>query len=244
MNPLKNRDDISKFVVHLTKDYTNLSAEDNLINILKSQTLEARNYHCLFNDQIRNSELEKDQKSIFKSVCFTETPLVNIKHLTDERIDRKVKLRPYGLAFWRDELLKKNASPAIYINGVSSGLDKTLRDEFVSHLQNISKLKRESAKLDKLNKISKYYSLINTINNRYDFSWEREWRHIGNFSFNYNYIAAIIAPDPDSLRVKLQDKLSDEQIKLLNKTIIIAPEWSYEDVIHQYSLHLWNNEDS
>jgi len=40
-----NRDDLSRFLVHLTRDFEGELARHNLVQILKEKTIEARNAH-------------------------------------------------------------------------------------------------------------------------------------------------------------------------------------------------------
>ena len=112
-------------------------------------------------------------------------------------IARKVKLQPFGIAFWREGILKSGGSPAIYINGIGTDLNRTLRQQFLSSLSVVEAYARESRRDSKCEDLVKYYSLVNVINPRYDFSWEREWRHVGNYTFEYSDIAALIAKEPE-----------------------------------------------
>mgnify|MGYP001297315098 CR=1 FL=1 len=74
----RERDDLSTFLVHLTRDIIEgQSAYENLINILNSQVIEARNPKGLCYNW------DPEFSSFAKSVCFTETPLTYIKYLFD-----------------------------------------------------------------------------------------------------------------------------------------------------------------
>jgi hypothetical protein len=104
------RADISRFLVHLTRRTQGIDAEDNLINILMAKTIEARNFHCLFAPKIKKMELTTLLKGRFKTVCFTETPLDQIHKMTSDNYERKIRLRPYGIVFWRHELIQRGAT--------------------------------------------------------------------------------------------------------------------------------------
>jgi hypothetical protein len=47
------REDLSRFLVHLTRDYDGVAAEDNLLSILSEKQIRARNAHCLVMHKIR-----------------------------------------------------------------------------------------------------------------------------------------------------------------------------------------------
>ncbi len=70
-----NRDDLSRYLVHLTRDYDGELAQQNLVNILKEKIIEARNSHCLVMHKLEQLEFSKLLKNKFRTVCFTETPL-------------------------------------------------------------------------------------------------------------------------------------------------------------------------
>ena len=114
-----NREDVSQFVVHLTrddkKDFTNGdTTKRNLISILKSKVIFANRPRCIF-----NAELKKLGESFEKKcrvACFTETPLNEISKLAKKIPGRAIKLEPYGLVFRKNDLAKTGGQPIIYIN--------------------------------------------------------------------------------------------------------------------------------
>ena len=65
-------------------------------------------------------------KTKFRTVCFTETPLTQIKQLSQDIEDRKIQLKPYGLIFWKDDLFEIGASPAVYINAKGTSISRFL----------------------------------------------------------------------------------------------------------------------
>src|SRR5437016_3781867 len=83
---MRFREDISRFMVHLTRDDENEwpegsggDARHNFESILDHKSILAIKPHCLHGDLIRKVP-EKTQDK-FKVACFTETPLAQIKHL-------------------------------------------------------------------------------------------------------------------------------------------------------------------
>ena len=104
------RDDLSRFLVHLTRNYGDSTAKDNLISILRQKRIEARNAHCLFGPKISKIGFSRVLKKQFNTVCFTETPLNQLRHLTQEIPGRKIELCPYGLVFWKEHMLEEVAT--------------------------------------------------------------------------------------------------------------------------------------
>ena len=180
-------------------------------------------------------------KKGFKTVCFTETPLSQIKKLTTKIEGRRIWLRPYGLIFWKENLFNAGASPAIYINSKGTPINKFLLDEFNHIFDGIKTLKKfKKVEAEHFKSIVHYYSLINVVNDEHDFLWEREWRHHGDFSFDYIDIVAIIAEQPESFAKDCKQVLGDEQLEDIEKIPIISPDWTYEEVIEQLAVTIWN----
>ncbi|MCD6401292.1 MAG: hypothetical protein J7L73_05115 [Anaerolineales bacterium] len=237
---IDKRSDLSRYLVHLTRDYNSKSACDNLINILKTKRIEARNYHCLFSPKIRTMTISGKLKSSFKTVCFTETPLNQIKNLVSDIPKRNIKLQPYGIVFWRDQLLDKGANPAIYLNAKGTGLRDHLIKQFDTQFKDIKTLRKLKRKDDYYYEIIQYFSLINVINDKYDFSWEREWRFHGDLKFNYRNMVAIVCEDPEEFESLCEGKLQTKAMNFIKRTPLISPEWNYEQVIEELSIKLWD----
>ncbi|SJN56919.1 hypothetical protein BQ6471_02286 [Vibrio gazogenes] len=183
--------------------------------------------------------LSERLKKSFNTVCFTETPLDQIKKLAAEDFPRKIRLKPYGLVFWREDMLDYGANPAVYLNGYGSSLRNYLLSEFDSHFNDISSIKTLKCKQEFYNEIISYYSLINVMSERHDFSWEREWRHNGNFKFKYHDLVAIVADDPDNFLEKCVKVLNKRKMSYLKRTPIISAHWSYEDVVEEMAIKIW-----
>jgi len=237
MNPQK-RDDFSKFIIHLTRNYENISAENNLINILKLKTIEARNYHCLFSPLIKKMNFSKLLQSKFKTVCFTEIPLNQINKVVGDIPGRKIQLQPFGLIFWRHQIIEKCGNPALYING-SGELKKYLLCKFNEQFENINLLKKLKEKDSSYKEIINYYSLINVIQDNHDFSWEREWRFNGDFKFIYQDLVAIIAEDPEDFLENCSTNLSAKKVEYIKRIPIINPEWNYEEILESFAQSIW-----
>ncbi|HHX8502204.1 abortive infection system antitoxin AbiGi family protein [Vibrio diabolicus] len=239
MEAVKDRQDFSRFLVHLTKDSDDATAKDNLISIIESQVIEAKNHHCLFGYDMDRMEFTHGLKSKFNTVCFTEVPLNELRHLAKPIKGRKIKLSPYGVVFWRDLMIDKGASQAIYINDKGTQLKSLLLEQFRSSFKQVKSIRDLKLKNPSYEDLIRYYSLINIISENYDFAWEREWRHSGNFRFKRRRVAAIIAENPREFERYCKTVLSRSAQKFVNFTPILDPYWGYEEVIEEMSEKLW-----
>lgn len=103
------RNDLSPFLIHLTKNYNGSNAYTNLEQILKTKKI-------IYGDKaisaatygLKQSKAEENdnQKKYFSAVSFTETPLNEI-HTLLEISNRSVDLTSFGLVFLKDNLKKK-----------------------------------------------------------------------------------------------------------------------------------------
>jgi hypothetical protein len=221
-----HREDLSRFLVHLTRG----SAQKNLISILRQKTIEARNAHCLFHYEFKPFSSVLTER--FNTVCFTETPLPQIHRLTGTIPGRQIELRGYGLVFSKDAMIAEGACPAVYLNARGTELKRYLLSCFRSDFKGIKSLKQlKKTEKNYYASIIQYYSLINIISENYDFAWEREWRYGGDFKFRYRDLVAIVAEDPASFESRCQESLKPERFKSIERIPIISAKYSYEEVV-------------
>lgn len=236
------REDLSRFLIHLTRDSDEADARDNLVSILGDKKIKACNAHCLFHHEFTRLNFTPVLTQQFHTVCFTETPLMHIHRLTGEIPGRKVKLKGYGLVFAKDILIERGACPAIYLNAKGTELKNYLLSRFRADFANahsLNKLKKAEARHYK--SIVGYYSLINIIASNYDFTWEREWRHSGSLKFKYRDIIAIVAVHPESFESYCKRKLPVAFRRYIGRIPIISPDYSYEEVVEAMSIKIWND---
>jgi hypothetical protein len=240
MSDHRNRDDFSRFLVHLTRDYEGSSAQENLISILRKRRVEARNAHCLFAPKIKDIGFSKVLKRQFNTVCLTEIPLNQLRFLAQEIPKRKIELKPFGIVFWKTHLLDEGANPAIYVNSKAAGLRELLLKQFDHHFEEM-RLYRDFKKVygEDADAIIRYYALINIISERVDFSWEREWRLKGDLSFNFDRLVAIIAHDPKAFRRKINKKFGRKLQREIKSVPVISPEWNYEQLVEEMTFRIW-----
>ncbi len=219
-NAIKGREDISRFVVHLTRDDTSDftdggTAEDNFSAIIEDRRIGAYQPHC-----IHSNEIPKDLRKRYSVTCFTEVPLTQLGLLTRKIPGRKVFLEPYGFVFSREFIITKGAQPAIYINSYSGNL--WLRDAANS----ICKIARKKG--FRKGKVWRFLPFLNAMHERYDFTWEREWRVRGDVEFKPSDVVAVILPGGGCK--KWRENFALKGIPVL------SPGLSYEEIVGELSL--------
>lgn len=111
-----------------------------------------------------------------KGVCFTESTLSGLK------AHRIVFNSKYGVAFDREFLFKnKNANPCLNIR--ESLLQKEVSTKVYNRLYNFIP--------------NEIVGFVNVIHESFDATHEREWRVIGELTFNYHEIKFIFCPEED-----------------------------------------------
>jgi len=179
----RQRDDLSTFLIHLTRDTESGTAGENLINILNTRIIEARNPKGLcynWGDEFSNNT---------KSVCFTETPLNYVRYLFDIE-GREIHLKPYGLVFSKASLQEKGANPVFYINTYGG---QELKNAFCRVIN--SHEDKES-----IYKIIPYIDIFGPsakAGKKYDFYWEREWRYSRDLTFTYEEVVVGICNEAE-----------------------------------------------
>ena len=215
---LSGREDVSRFMVHLTrddrKDYKNgATARKNLLGILHDQKILALAPHCLFNPRI--AKLTERNAKRFNTVCLTETPLNQLHLLVREIPGRRIKLAPYGICFRKQFIVRSGGQPAIYINSYD---DNQWLRECVDELYQIS-VTSSSVEAP----LWRILPFINAMHEGYDFSWEREWRVRGDLTFSARNIVCLILPEDG------EDDLKERMAQ--NGVATISPGWTYEQIV-------------
>jgi hypothetical protein len=206
-------------MVHLTRD----DREDfkdggrprrNLLDILKSKKIIASTAHCFFNNRLKS--LEEKIADKFSVACFTETPLNQLHLLVQKIPNRRIKLEPYGIVFTRDFIVRAGGQPALYINGYGDNkflhrCAQTLYDEAFD----------EDGTLVSPN--WRILPFINAMHEKYDFSWEREWRVLNRLTFSWKDIVCVILPEYGERDMK--EGMAQAGIAT------ISPGWGYEQIV-------------
>lgn len=213
-----NREDISRFVIHLTRDdresFSNGStARENFISIMKSKKIIASSAHCLHHKQL------PEDNDVYKTACFTETPLNQINQLVGPIKGRKVVLDAYGIVFLREFIVQSGGQPAIYINSYDGNL--FLREA----VDELFRCALNDAKPNDL--LSRLLPFINAMHEHYDFTWEREWRVLKELKFNLSDVVCVILPESDNKDLR--------PIMAESGIAAISPGWTYEQIVAELS---------
>lgn len=123
-------------------------------------------------------------------------------------------MEPYGFVFKKEFLLEKGAQPALYIN--SYGGRSELREA-------ADRLFEISERVEFTGKVTRLLPFINAMHERYDFTWEREWRVGETLDFSLSKLICVILPE-DS-----EDDIKEQLIKA--GIAAISPGWSYERIV-------------
>lgn len=204
--------DMSNYVVHFTKEGDNYSSYHNMIGILSSGRIEARNAFGMSN---YSPGLEKK-----KSVCFSEIPLHLIARIASRRESDKQQW--YGIGFTKEFLESRGGGPVMYA---------PLGSPHEAAIQLMSQNARSNEN-DPFWIAAPYIERPGDHRGRrYRFEWEREWRHVGNFNFETMDVAFLIIPEElHELARRFFEEVRDEQTGPAYFCPYIAPDWSSERV--------------
>lgn len=232
---LSNRTDISDFIIHLTRDNEGKTAEENLTNILNEMKVEARAHHCLFNGSL-NKQSDVIRKK-YHVACFTETPIHKLQDIFNIKNKQK-DFKPYGIIFSKDSLkdyeecgmedLANHPNPVFYASGDNKALVKSLYQQYDKWLDD------QNNSIE--NNFHVFGSLVNLVNDKHNFIWEREWRTVGDYKFIIPDIIAVIAPESqhDNIRNNVYYEFSEA-------ITFIDISWSLEKQLSKISTFAWNN---
>lgn len=213
------REDISQFIVHLTRDDRDTfeeggaTARRNFLAIMKSKKILAVRPHCLFNKRLK--ELTERNQSKLNVACFTEVPLNQIHLLVGDVPGRQIALEPYGFVFTKDFIAESGGQPAIYINSYNENF--WLRESVDELFEASHRNGRFVGKMWRL------LPFLNAMHERYDFSWEREWRVVQDLKFKLSDLVCVILPHEGEENLK--EKFARSGIA------VISPGWTYEQIV-------------
>jgi hypothetical protein len=170
------REDISPFLVHLTRGSEDKSAKQNLESIIRTRQLSAGTAEisdARFGIKTAGMKVTEKQR-YFSAVCLTETPINEIHCLLEIR-GRRVDLQPYGLVFLKGQLQNLGVAPVVYINN-ETGDGDVIIPAMASLIETQPKAAEQLLPL-----ISVFGKKITPPGatrkqERVDFRWEREWR--------------------------------------------------------------------
>jgi hypothetical protein len=212
---LNRRADLSTFLVHLTKGD---DPKSTLMSILGDKRLKA--VSPMGWARLEATSLGPDAEKSQRVVCFSETPLDQIYSMFADIARRDVKLKPYGVAFTKMVARRKGTNPVWYVDmtpgytwTISAALN-TIRSEATK--SEASFIAHPGAS------IFPFCEAMGTWNeqSQREFWWEREWRHVGDFSFFRSEVALVLCPEADH-----------GDFEAIAPGKVIDPSWSLERII-------------
>jgi len=177
--------DCSFLLTHLVRQNGDPPKQDSeasaiLQTILEGTCLMARGvgwYDTCRNTNCFNPEtMEWEKPNPDKAVCFTESTLLGLQ------AHAVVFGAKYGLSFDRDFLYSKGANPCFNIGTNLLKLSIQKKDEsYTWSVYNFIPIK--------------LHPFVNIINDTFDATHEREWRHVNDLHFNLADVKIIFCPE-------------------------------------------------
>jgi hypothetical protein len=246
---LHRRNDLSTFLVHLTRSQGGVPARENLLTILVECMLRAATPMGMLVSKANVPQTVKDTQRV---VCFTETPLEHVWMLVENIKHRAVKLEPYGVAFTKSWARRSGINPVWYIditighewliNPLNALIDRVAAGQSCKWVPNDSPDAAGQWVVDTLEAypLTTITPFIEQMGKPAqvvkEFWWEREWRHVGNLGFQWWHSAvAIFVPEADhaQFRVDLVNKAMEEWPPQDPPSIprLLDPRWGLERMI-------------
>jgi hypothetical protein len=170
-------EDFSEFVTHFTKPTPTRSRTeyDNHLSICGSCRLIAANPFGIARSIAPVINMQK-------TVCFSEVPL----HCLDRIADRRSR---YGIGFTKEYAKSKGAIPVWYVEKDS------IQHNSINHLVDTA-LRSAAPADDPIWRLTPFIDVTgNYPTGTYRFEWEREWRSVGDFTFDETDVAFLIIPE-------------------------------------------------
>lgn len=236
----KVRSDLSPFLIHLTRKTDSGVALENLASMLGDQRIKAQSVQNLFMHEPRRLGFSDLLTKKFRSVSFTEIPLEQIRVVTDPSIARDVKLEPCGLVFASDFVRRQGAGRVNYVDARSdAGVRDMMLADFRKAFRTIKFYRDFARKHHDADARIANYVRTDTVTVKRDFQWEREWRLVGDLTFQFTDLIAIICPQPDRLRRIAKKSMNSTDLAMLDATLHIDADWTLSDMVQEMSIRQW-----
>jgi hypothetical protein len=233
---LHRRTDLSTFLVHFTRDtqMPPVAARDNLLSILRSQRLEAKNTFGMARDlAVKFPEVAATQNT----VCFTETPLEHAWTMCADIEGRSIRFNGYGLAFTKTFARLQGVNPVWYLDitpghrWLTNPIER-LVGEAVKAATPTDATDPHPAALE-MAPILELTPFIDQMGNpsgtRKEFWWEREWRHVGHLQFTVTDLVVVFAPEHE--HALLRDALTGHPGYAATMPRFADAQWGLERMI-------------
>jgi hypothetical protein len=230
---LNRRNDLSTFVVHLSRDGEQ-AADANLRAIIAEGVLRASKSFGWAASQDDESDQARQSQ---RCVCFSETPLEHIYSMVANILGRSVRLQPYGLAFTKIRARRRGVNPVWYVD-MTPGRDWTIRNA-------LNDLRDEAISVGfhshPAARILPFIEPMGTWeNSRREFWWEREWRHQGDMYFGLDQVALWLCPEHRIPEFETLIQAEFARRGLTGRPRCIDPRWGLEEIV----AHLADQEET
>jgi hypothetical protein len=228
---LQRRNDLSTFLVHLTRDTGTETARANLLRILDREVVEARSVYGMgkaYEDV--DSEFQNSQR-----VVFTETPLEHVWMMCQDIESRSMHFSHYGLAVTKSWARRNHINPVWYLDISSRGGPDWLTQPINRLLERAydDSVEDEEAPLadSDIAKIAPFIEQMGPMRSggRKEFWWEREWRHVGHLHVPWQHIVAVFAPNNQHSR--LLEQMTEGVSPKYTAPPLLDPRWGLERMI-------------
>lgn len=233
---LHRRNDLSTFLVHLTRTSDDANGRQHLLSIVEESTIRARSP---FGPAAHLEEHLAGSSSTQKVVCFTETPLEHAWMMLQDIEGRQVHFEPYGLAITKTTARKAHFNPVWYSDISTRGgrdwpmaaVNQMIADATARATDAGGDMAVEVLRTEPIFRLTPFYEQMGPMRNGWhkEFWWEREWRHVDDYVISFpSRIVTILAPEGDheALRAELEE-LSPPWAK----RPVLDPRWGLERMI-------------
>lgn len=171
--------DMSEHLVHVVRGASTAEAYANIISILASGKLDARNPFGAARAGAPNVASQH-------CVCSSEIPIELIGRVIARRLppDRAAW---HGIAFTKELLVERGGGPIMY------AYDGSPQSQAIQSLMRRARGSRDPGS-DPIWQLTPFVDLPGRGGSYY-FEWEREWRHVGDLSFEPEDVAFILMPE-------------------------------------------------
>lgn len=191
---LRDRLDISPYLVHLTKDQGDVPARDIVRKIFdEGELIPARPMGwaaSTITEKGWNVATENQ-----RVVCFTEVPPTEIRWMAQDIAGRSEQFRPYGLVFDKQRMRLRDVNPVWYLDA-TQGHDWVLA-KAMDELLGAAVTEEQAFCAHHGARLFPFVESMGTGDDwQREFWWEREWRHRGNFALGIELVG-LLAPEAE-----------------------------------------------
>ncbi len=208
----KNRPDFSRFVVHFTKGTSPfIEGNENPVNEYKSFSAKERLISILKKKKIIASKMPWTNTL---AVCFTECPWSSL-------LQHVKNYSSYGIGFDKSHLFAAGGAPALYVREdlyQSQQWDSRVHP-FVTPFAPAYRSKKIKDKSEKFK------------DKDLDYTHEREWRVVHDFSFEYKQIKFIVVENTQDIEEIIK------KIPMLDKKLFLSIEM-YKKIEQLWPTHI------